>query len=248
MKEVFMKPLDGKVALVTGASRGIGRGCAIALAEAGADVAVNYLVREDAARETCSRIKQLGRQAIPLPGDVSKPADVQRMVKTVEEKLGKVDILINNAGIAIRQPYDQIPEEVWDKTFAVNLKSAYLLTQAVLPGMRQRQWGRIINISSGAAQLGGIVGPHYAASKAGLLGLTRAYASGFVKEGITVNAIAPSHVETEMITDTLQSSPSRIPMGRFGTVEEVAAVVLMLTKNAYMTGQTLYLNGGRYMT
>jgi 3-oxoacyl-[acyl-carrier protein] reductase len=243
-----MKPLQGKVALVTGASRGIGRGCAIALAEAGADVAVNYLVREDAARETCSRIEQLGRRAIPLQGDVSKTSDIHRMVKTVEEKLGTVEILINNAGIAIRHPYDKIPEEDWDKTFAVNLKSAYLLTQAVLPGMRQRRWGRIINISSGAAQLGGIVGPHYAASKAGLLGLTRAYASAFVKEGITVNAVAPSHVETEMIIDNLQSSASRIPIGRFGTIDEVADVVLMLAKNAYMTGQTIFVNGGRYMT
>jgi 3-oxoacyl-[acyl-carrier protein] reductase len=248
MKEGFMKTLEGKVALVTGASRGIGRGCALALAQAGADVAVNYLVREDAAREACSRIQQLERRALPLQGDVSQSAAIQRMVKTVEEKLGAVDILINNAGIAFRQPYDHISEEVWDKTVAVNLKAAYLLTQAVLPGMRRRQWGRIINISSGAAQLGGIVGPHYAASKAGLLGLTRAYASGFVKEGITVNAIAPSHVETEMITDNLQSSPSRIPLGRFGTVEEVTEVVLMLTKNAYMTGQTIFVNGGRYMT
>jgi 3-oxoacyl-[acyl-carrier protein] reductase len=243
-----MKPLQGKVALITGASRGIGRGCAMALAGAGADVAVNYLVREDAARETCSQIEQLGRRALPLQGDVSKTSDVHRMAKTVEEKLGTVEILINNAGIAIRQPYDRISEEDWDKTFAVNLKSAYLLTQAVLPGMRQRGWGRIINISSGAAQLGGIVGPHYAASKAGLLGLTRAYASAFVKEGITVNAVAPSHVETEMITHNLQSSPSRIPIGRFGTIEEVADVVLMLAKNAYMTGQTIFVNGGRYMT
>ncbi len=123
------------------------------------------------------------------------------MIKRIEQDLGTIEILVNNAGIARRYPWDQIPEEGWDETIAVNLKSAYLLTQAVLPGMRARRWGRIINISSGAAATGGVVGPYYAASKAGLLGLTHGYASLLAKEGITVNAVAPSLIQTDMSQD-----------------------------------------------
>lgn len=243
-----MNTFSGKIALITGASRGIGRGCAVALAEAGADIAVNYRNREEAARETCSRIKRLGRRAIPVQADVSKASDVGRMIKTIERELGVVNILVNNAGIATRHPLDEMREEHWDEIMAINLKSAFLVTQAVLPGMRARRWGRIINISSGAAQTGGIVGPHYAASKAGILGLTHGYASLLIKEGITANAVAPSLIETEMMTHDLQVNPNIAPLGRFGTVEEVADVVVTLARNAYITGQTIFVNGGRYMT
>jgi len=243
-----MNTFSGKIALITGASRGIGRGCAIALAEAGADIAVNYRNREEVARETCSLIKSLGRRAIPVQADVSKASDVGRMIKTIERELGVVNILVNNAGVARRHPLDEIREEHWDEIIAINLKSAFLVTQAVLPGMRARRWGRIINISSGAAQTGGVVGPHYAASKAGILGLTHGYASLLIKEGITANAVAPSLIETEMTTHDLQVNPNIVPLGRFGTVEEVADVVVTLARNAYITGQTIYVNGGRYMT
>ncbi len=243
-----MNTFSGKIALVTGASRGIGRGCAVALSEGGADIAVNYRSREDAARETCSLIKSLGRRAIPIQADVSVASDVGRMIKTIERELGPVGILVNNAGIARHHPLDEIREEDWDEIIAVNLKSAFLVTQAVLPGMRTRRWGRIINISSGAAQIGGVVGPHYAASKAGILGLTHGYASLLIKEGITANAVAPSLIETEMVTHDLQVNPNILPLGRFGTVEEVADVVLTLARNAYITGQTIYVNGGRYMS
>jgi 3-oxoacyl-[acyl-carrier protein] reductase len=243
-----MNTFSGKIALITGASRGIGRGCAVALAEAGADIAVNYRNREEAARETCSRIKTLGRRAIPVQADVSKASDVDRMVKTIERELGVVDILVNNAGVATRHPLDEMREEHWDEIIAINLKSAFLVTQAVLPGMRARRWGRIINISSGAAQTGGVVGPHYAASKAGILGLTHGYASLLIKEGITANAVAPSLIETEMTTHDLQVDTNIVPLGRFGTVEEVADVVVTLARNAYITGQTIFVNGGRYMT
>jgi len=242
-----MKALAGKIALVTGAGRGIGRGCAIALAEAGADIAVNFLIREDAARETCARIEQLGRRAIPVRADVSRGADVQRMIGEIGVSLGTIDILVNNAGIASRYPWDRIPEEGWDETLAVNLKSAYLVTQAVLPGMRAHRWGRIINISSGAAATGGVVGPYYAASKAGLLGLTHGYAAFVVKEGITVNAVAPSLIQTDMSQDH-PVNPEVIPVGRMGTITEVAGVVVMLAQNGYITGQTIFVNGGRYMT
>jgi 3-oxoacyl-[acyl-carrier protein] reductase len=170
------------------------------------------------------------------------------MVKGIELQLGPIDILVNNAGIAILKPFDQITEEDWDRIMAVNLKSAFLMTKAVLPGMRARRFGRIVNISSGAAQTGGVVGPHYAASKAGLLGLTHGYASFLAKEGITVNAVAPSIIETDMVTQDLKVKPSIVPIGRFGTAEEVADVIVMVAKNGYMTGQTIYVNGGRYMT
>lgn len=243
-----MNTFSGKIALITGASRGIGRGCAVALGEAGADIAVNYLNREEAARETCSLIESLGRRAIPIQADVSMASDVGRMIKTIERELGAVGILVNNAGVARRHPLDEIREEDWDEIIAINLKSAFLVTQAVLPGMRTRRWGRIINISSGAAQIGGVVGPHYAASKAGILGLTHAYASLLIKEGITANAVAPSLIETKMVTHDLQVNPNIIPLGRFGTVEEVADVVVTLARNAYITGQTIYVNGGRYMS
>ncbi len=243
-----MHNLEGKIALITGASRGIGRGCAIALAEAGANVAVNYRVQEEAAREVCSRIEGAGRRAIPVRADVSRASEVEQMVRRIERELGSVDILVNNAGVSRRFAWDQIPEEGWDEVLAVNLKSAYLVTQAVLPGMRSRRWGRIINISSGAAATGGVVGPHYASSKAGLLGLTHAYASLLVKEGITANAVAPSIIQTDMVSQSYKVDPNYIPIGRMGTVEEVAEVVVMLAKNGYMTGQTIFVNGGRYMT
>ena len=240
--------LTGKVALVTGASRGIGRAVALALAEAGADVAVNYLAREAPALETVKTIEHLGRRAIPVPADVSLTAEVAGMVEVIEEDLGQVDILVNNAGIVSHQPLAAISESDWDRMLAVNLKSAFLVTQRVLPGMRARRWGRIINLSSVAAQTGGVTGPHYAASKAGLLGLTHSYARHLFKEGITVNAIAPALIETEMVTANLKVGPEVIPIGRFGVPDEVAAVVVLLARNGYITGQTINVNGGWYMS
>jgi 3-oxoacyl-[acyl-carrier protein] reductase len=164
-------------------------------------------------------------------------------VAGVERELGPIDILINNAGIAINRPVEELTEEDFDLTMAVNLKSVFLCTQAVLPGMRKRRWGRIVNISSGAARGAGGVGPHYNASKAGLEGMTRGYAARVVKEGITVNAVAPSLIETDMVT-AVASSAARIPLGRFGKPEECALIVMMMMENEYMTGQTVALSGG----
>ena len=243
-----MNFMTGKIALVTGASRGIGRACALALAQGGAHVAVNFRERKDAAQEVCELIGRSGRRALPVQADVSKSSEVARMVKAVEQALGSVDILVNNAGIARRYPWHQIPEEGWDEMMATNLKSAFLVTQAVLPGMRARKWGRIINISSGAAATGGVVGPYYAASKAGMLGLTHGYASFTLKEGITVNAVAPSLIQTDMAQRDLGVDPKSTPIGRFGTPEEVAEAVVMLVKTGYITGQTVFVNGGRYFT
>jgi 3-oxoacyl-[acyl-carrier protein] reductase len=244
----MLNDLNRKVALVTGASRGIGRAIAIALAAAGAAVAVNYRNRKDAAEETCAEIQRRGARALAVRADVSHAAAVARMVAAIEPELGPVDILVNNAGIVSTTPLAEITEADWDQMLAVNLKSAFLVTQQVLAGMRARHWGRIIFLSSVAAQTGGVTGPHYAASKAGLLGLTHSYARHLFKEGITVNAIAPALIETEMVTANLTVNPDLIPVGRFGAVEEVAAVAVMLAQNGYLTGQTINVNGGWYMS
>ncbi len=240
--------LTGKIALVTGGSRGIGRAIAVALAAAGADVAVNYRSRVQEASETCARIERLDRRCVAVRADVSVATDAARLVATVEAELGEVAILVNNAGITRPQPVALIAEADWDEVLAANLKSVFLVTQAALPKMRTARWGRIVNLSSVAAQTGGVVGPHYAASKAGILGLTHAYANLLAKEGITVNAIAPALIETEMVTANPNAQPQWIPVGRFGTVEETADVAVMLARNGYITGQTINVNGGWYMS
>ena len=233
---------------MTGASRGIGRAIALALAQAGADIAVNYASHDAEAADVCAQIAAAGRRAIAIKADVSLSSEVHRMVDAIQSQLGEVSILVNTAGISRPQPVDAISERDWDDILTVNLKSMFLVTQAVLPAMRRRRWGRIINLSSVAAQLGGVIGPHYAASKAGAIGLTHAYAALLAKEGITVNAIAPALIATEMITSNPKARPDMIPVGRFGTIEEVAGAALMLARNAYITGQTLNVNGGWYMS
>lgn len=243
-----MDELAGRIALVTGGSRGIGRAIALALAAAGADIAVNYRSRRAEAEEVAAAIDKLGRRSLAVAADVSSAGGVQRLVDSVSSALGRVGILVNNAGMAQPVTLDTLTEAVWDATIAVNLKSAFLVTQAVLPDMRRQRWGRIITISSTAAQTGGIVGPHYAASKAGLHGLTHAYASLLAREGITANAIAPALVETDMIRGHDQAKPDRLPVGRFGHVEEVAEAAVMLARNGYITGQTININGGAYMS
>jgi 3-oxoacyl-[acyl-carrier protein] reductase len=235
-----MSALAGRVALVTGASRGIGAAVAVALGAAGARVAVNFRQEAAAAEQVARAIGQ----ALAVQADVADSSAVAAMLAAVEAGLGPVDILVNNAGIALIRGIEDLTEADFDATLAVNLKGAFLCTQAVLPGMRARGWGRIVNISSGAARGAGGVGLHYNASKAGLEGLTRGYAARLVKEGITVNAVAPSLIETDMVKGGLASSPARIPLGRFGTAEEVAQVVMMLVGNAYITGQTIPLSGG----
>jgi 3-oxoacyl-[acyl-carrier protein] reductase len=236
--------LAGRVALVTGGSRGIGAAIALTLAEAGADVAINYRSRSAEADAVAASVGAMGRRALCVAADVSSGAAVAEMMQTVQSGLGPTDILINNAGIALIRGIDDLTEAEFDETIAVNLKSVFLCTQIVLPHMRAQGWGRIVNISSGAARGAGGVGLHYNASKAGMEGMTRGYAARLVKQGITVNAVAPSLIETDMVRSGLASSAARIPLGRFGTPEEVAQVVMMLIGNAYMTGQTVALSGG----
>jgi 3-oxoacyl-[acyl-carrier protein] reductase len=240
--------LKGKVALVTGSSRGIGRAIALALAEAGADIVVNFLRRTEDAQAVAQRAGEWGRRCACIQADVSSAREVERLARESGERVGPIDILVNNAGISRPQAIEEISERDWDQVIAANLKSCFLVTQAVLPGMRARRWGRIVNVSSVAAQVGGVVGPHYAASKAGMLGMTHYYAQRLAKEGITVNAIAPALVGTEMVTSNPNAKRDHIPVGRFGTTEEVAAVAVMLARNGYMTGQTVNVNGGWFMS
>jgi len=242
-----MNIFSGRVALVTGASRGIGKAIAIALAEAGADIAVNYRVQAEAAEAVCQTIRA-ARRCIAVQADVSITADVERLVKTVENELGPVGILVNNAGIGKMIPPDQVTEEIWNEFLRVNLTSVFLVTQRVIPAMRVARWGRIINLSSVAAQYGGVIGPHYSATKAGILGLTRSYASQFAKEGITANAIAPALIETDMVAALPKEIAARIPVGKIGAPEEVGRIAVMLAQSSYITGQTINPNGGLYMS
>src|SRR6202453_3992817 len=235
--------LHGRTAWVTGGSRGIGAAIVRSLAQAGAAVAVNYRERAGEANALVDAIGEADGRAIAVAADVSQSDAVAQMVQRVTSELGSIGILINNAGVAITRDIDDLSEADFDQTIAVNLKSVFLCTQAVLPMMRSKGWGRIINVSSGAARGAGSIGPHYNASKAGIEGLTRGYAARLVKEGITVNAVAPSLIETDMMKDQ-QALVARIPLGRFGTSDEVAQAVMSLIGNAYMTGQTIALSGG----
>ena len=242
-----MEKLSGKVALVTGGGRGIGRAISLALARAGCDVAVNYRERKNDAEGAAREIQAGGQRCVAIGADVSRGSEVRQLVAEAERQLGPIDILVNNAGKILIQSIENIREEDWNDLIAANLTSRFRMTQAVLPGMRIRRWGRVINLSSVAAQAGSIVGVHYAAAKAGMLGLTRSYARVLAKEGITVNAIAPALVATEMVASNPVAKPDMIPIGRFGEIEEVADVAVMLAANGYITGQTINVNGGLYL-
>ena len=241
-----MPELTNRVALITGGSRGIGKAIALALAEAGAAVAVNYRERGEDAKAVVEAIRKGGGRSAVFAADVSLRTAVQSMVHDVGDQLGPIDILVNNAGMAATRGLDDITEEDFDRALAVNLKSAFLCTQAVLPHMRARRWGRIVNISSIGARIGaGSVSVAYGAAKAGLEGLTRAYALRLAPEGVTVNAIAPGLIDTEMGKPLIEAGvAARIPVGRVGKGEDIAQAVLLIAGNSFMTGQTIAVNGG----
>jgi 3-oxoacyl-[acyl-carrier protein] reductase len=240
--------LSGKTALITGGSRGIGRAIALAFASNGCSVAINYLRAKDEAAAVVNAIQQAGGRASAIQADISREEEVSRLLATVERELGPVDLLVNNAGINPGKPFTELTLEDWNRTIQTNLTSAFLVSQDVVPGMRQRQWGRLIFLSSVAAQTGGVIGPHYAASKAGMLGLMHSYASLLAKEGITSNAIAPALIETDMIRGNESIRPDMLPVGRFGEADEIARAALFLATTGYITGQTINLNGGWYMS
>ena len=239
--------LAGRVALVTGGGRGIGKAISLALARSGCDVAVNYLSRDADANATAEAIRALGRRAVAVRGDVSSSADIRTMLSAVEAALGPVDVLVNNAGRLRIESLEQMSEESWNEMIQVNLSSVFLMTHAVLPGMRARRWGRIINLTSVAAQLGSTMGVHYAAAKAGVIAATKSYARLLAREGITVNAIAPALIATEMVAANPNIKPDMIPVGRFGDADECADVAVLLAGNGYITGQTIGVNGGMFM-
>jgi 3-oxoacyl-[acyl-carrier protein] reductase len=241
--------LAGRTALVTGASRGIGTAIARRLAQAGTNVAVGYGNNREPAEKLASEFERSGRRAVAVGGDVSDPVQIPEMVSATETALGPVDILVPNAGIAKRQSFEEIEVEDWDKTMNVNLRAAFLFAQRVAPGMRERGWGRIVFVSSTAAFTGGIVGPHYTASKAALIGLTHSLAGSLSPHGVTVNAVAPALIgQTGMIPGSAEEAEERVvgkvPVGRFGRPEEVAEAVLMLAANPFITAQTLSVDGG----
>ena len=240
--------LDGRVALVTGASRGIGAAIAERLAGAGVDVAVGYGRDATAAEEMVDKIVASGRRAVAVGGDVGDPADVEGMVGTAETELGPIDILVSNAGIAPQQGLEEITLEDWDRVMNVNLRPAFLLARRLTPGMRERGWGRMVFISSVAAFTGGLVGAHYTASKAALIGLARALAAPLAPHGITVNSIAPALIEGGGTLpgdeEAHRQLASRIPVGRLGRPEEVAEAVLAIVENPFITAQTVSVDGG----
>jgi len=247
-----MSMLEGKVALVTGASRGIGAGTALVLARYGADVAVNYLRSRERAEEVCERIRGLGRRAELVQADVTDAQAITRMVAEVEQTLGPIDILVNNAGHNPLRSILEISEEDWDWVLNLNLKSYFLCTKAVLPGMVERGEGRIINVTSISGQRGGLsCDVDYSAAKAGIMGFTRALARWAAPQGVLVNAIAPGYIETEHLRQ--RTSPDRlarlretIPLQRLGTPEEIGEVVAFLAGpgGSYIVGEVISVNGG----
>jgi 3-oxoacyl-[acyl-carrier protein] reductase len=244
--------LSGRVALVTGGVRGIGRAIALALAGAGADVAVGYRERSDAAAAATAEIEALGVRALAVQGNVAVREEVRNVVSATRGWQGRIDVLVNNAGVLQQKPFSEITDTDWDQALSVNLKSAFICSQEVLPVMQADGGGRIVNIASSGGQLGGPLAVHYAASKAGLISLTRSLAR-IGAPSVIVNCIAAGLIETEMTQSELASPEGReklaqIPLGRPGTPAEVAAAVLFLASSAsYVTGQTINVNGGLYL-
>jgi 3-oxoacyl-[acyl-carrier protein] reductase len=245
--------MSGKVAVVTGGSRGIGRAVAVSLAEAGADVAIFYAGNHAAAEETVAEIRKLGRKGLALQVDVASGEQVESAMKQVIAEFGRIDILVNNAGITRDNLLMRMKEEEWDQVINTNLKGVFLCTKAVTRTMMKQRSGRIINISSVVGVMGNAGQANYVAAKAGVIGLTKTTARELAGRGITVNAIAPGYIETDMTSvldeEVKKQMLTAIPLGRPGTARDVAEAVKFLASDsaAYITGQTLHVDGGMVM-
>jgi 3-oxoacyl-[acyl-carrier protein] reductase len=239
---VTEEPLRGRVALVTGASGGIGRALSRRLADAGARVAAHYSSGRNRAEEIAGEV---GGEA--FGADLARAEAAGELVEAVESSLGPIDVLVANAGVSKVQEFEDVSVEDWDLLLNVNLRAPFFLAQRVLPGMRERGFGRVLFVSSVAAYTGGVVGPHYAASKAGLLGMMRFLASRTAADGVTVNAIAPALIEgTQMLPGDPGGLAQRIPVGRLGQPDEVADLALAILRNGYMTNEAVLIDGGLF--
>jgi len=248
-----MGVLDGKVSLVTGGSRGIGRAISIALAEAGSDVAINYASNKQRADEVADTIRQMGRRAVTYQADVSLTADNDRMVEALFKDFGTVQVIVNNAGITRDKSFVKMDRDMWDDVLRTNLTGPAMIIYRTIKPMMETGWGRIINISSIVGQMGNFGQANYAAAKGGLAALTKTLAREFARKNVTVNAVAPGFIETDMTAEVpdaaLDNVRSLTPMGRLGKPEEVAAAVVFLASPAasFITGEVIGVNGGMYM-
>jgi len=244
--------LKDKVAIVTGASRGIGRAIALAFAREGANVVINFRTRDDLAEEVVSKIKKLGQKALKVQADVRNLEEVNEMVELVIKEFGRIDILVNNAGIIRDKTLRKMTKDDWDDVIQTNLTGIFNCCKAVWESMIKAGGGCIINISSVVGEMGNFGQTNYAASKAGVIGFTKSLAKEGARKGIRVNAIAPGFIETDMITSVPEEIKKKllkqIPLGRFGKPEEVAKLAVFLASEdaSYITGQTININGGLY--
>ncbi|HEX6543030.1 MAG TPA: SDR family NAD(P)-dependent oxidoreductase [Ktedonobacterales bacterium] len=239
--------LEGRVALVTGGSGGIGRALVRTLAAQGVAVAIGYGTQSEAAEQLAAEMIAAGGRAIAVGADLRRSDAPGALVDAVEAALGPVDILVSNAGMGRIQTFEEVTSDDFDEALAINLRAPFLLAQRTVPGMRERRFGRVLFISSVAAFVGGIIGPHYAASKAGLHGLTHFFAGRLAPFGVTVNALAPALIaETGMVLGDHQQLAQRIPVGRLGRPEDVAELALAVLRNLYLTNQVISLDGGMH--
>jgi 3-oxoacyl-[acyl-carrier protein] reductase len=246
--------LSGKVALVTGGSRGIGRATCLAFAAQGANVAVHYHAHEDAARTVVEQIHEMGSNAHAIQADLGQQQAPESLIKQVLDQFNRIDILVNNAGEMTRAAVSDLPDEMWNRTLAVNLTAVFRCIRACVPSMIAQKWGRIINVSSQAAYTGSANHAHYAASKAGLAGFSYSLTKELGPHGITVNMVAPGRIVTDLIAGSIKDREQewlkQTPLGRLGQPEEVAAAIVFLASEgaSYITGSTIHVNGGLVMS